>query len=434
MRNPLAQVLTMILVSTIVVSPALAQQGGNTQITRSVIAGGGGTSASGGTQLDSALGQPIVGVSSGGTASVSGGFVPVINAAPTATNGNISGQITDQSGNPIEGVVVRLTGALVRLTITDNNGNYRFDNVETSGFYILIPTRANYSFNPAQRSFSQLGQHTDAAFIAIAGAENASPLDTAEYFVRQQYLDFLNREPDQSGLEYWSAHINQCLSEPTRVADETAPACLRVRRLEVAAAFFIEQEFQESGGYVYRLYKAGYGEQESYRPGYAQFQPDRGRLVGGPNLTQGKLDFANLFVERAEFKARYPETMSAAQFVAAVLETVQQGTGLTFNSSQRDALINDVNSGGRGLMMRNLADAPAFAQAPGVYRRAFVLMEYFGYLRRDPDQAGYDFWVQVMSSAEAHNYRGMVCAFTTSAEYQRRFSAVVTHTNGECGP
>jgi hypothetical protein len=61
-----------------------------------------------------------------------------------------------------------------------------------------------------------------------------------------------------------------------------------------------------------------------------------------------------------------------------------------------------------------------------------VLTEYFAYLRRDPDQPGYDFWLSVLKSDTARNYRGMVCSFVTSAEYQQRFAVVVTRSNSEC--
>jgi hypothetical protein len=63
-----------------------------------------------------------------------------------------------------------------------------------------------------------------------------------------------------------------------------------------------------------------------------------------------------------------------------------------------------------------------------------VLTEYFGYLKRDPDEGGYQFWLDVLNNHVPGNYRAMVCAFITSAEYQQRFSSVVTHTNSECGP
>jgi hypothetical protein len=66
------------------------------------------------------------------------------------------------------------------------------------------------------------------------------------------------------------------------------------------------------------------------------------------------------------------------------------------------------------------------------YNPSFVLMQYFGYLQRDPDRNGYDFWLEVLSTREPNNYRGMVCSFVTSAEYQHRFSSVATRNNAEC--
>jgi hypothetical protein len=66
------------------------------------------------------------------------------------------------------------------------------------------------------------------------------------------------------------------------------------------------------------------------------------------------------------------------------------------------------------------------------YNRAFVLSQYFAYLRREPDEDGYQFWLNVLNNVEPNNYRGMVCSFITSNEYQTRFSSVVTHSNSEC--
>jgi hypothetical protein len=59
-------------------------------------------------------------------------------------------------------------------------------------------------------------------------------------------------------------------------------------------------------------------------------------------------------------------------------------------------------------------------------------MQYFGYLQREPDAGGYDFWLGVLNNGQANNYRGMVCAFITSTEMQRRFSNLAPRTNGEC--
>jgi len=255
----------------------------------------------------------------------------------------------------------------------------------------------------------------------IRGQFLANYIDDPQFFVRAHYADFLARGPDPGGLDYWTSQIAQVCG--------TNLTCTDSQRITVSAAYFIEQEFQESGAYVYRLYKAAFGEQTSYRPLYAQFMPDRARVVGGASLNQGKLDFAQLFVSRAEFSNRYSAGLSATQFVDAILTTVQQGAGVTYNSTQRNAFVTDVNTGGRGLMLKNLAEDPAFKAA--VFNRAFVLTQYFGYLRRDPDQGGYDFWLGVLNS-QPNNFRGMVCSFLTSTEYQQRFAPIAFRSNAGC--
>ncbi len=59
-------------------------------------------------------------------------------------------------------------------------------------------------------------------------------------------------------------------------------------------------------------------------------------------------------------------------------------------------------------------------------------MQYFGYLRRDPDQGGYNFWLGIVNNASVANYYSMVCAFLTSREYQERFSSIVPRSDSEC--
>ena len=143
--------------------------------------------------------------------------------SPTAVNGTISGRITTSDGKPLEGAVVRLSGGQSRKLITDRDGSYRFENVDTGAFYTVTPARANYKFKPFNRSFSQVGNQTEAVFTADSIGEVANPLDTAEYLVRQQYVDVLHREPDESGFNYWSDQILACADEPS---------CLSTRRAE----------------------------------------------------------------------------------------------------------------------------------------------------------------------------------------------------------
>jgi uncharacterized delta-60 repeat protein len=343
------------------------------------------------------------------------------NAGPTAADATISGRTMTRDGAPVAGVVVALSGAQSTRTITDSSGNYRFANLRANEFYTVAPQLANYSFSPTNRSFSLVGNQTEAVFTAIPDAVMAgNAIDTSEYFVRQHYLDFLGREPEPGGFEYWSDQVNQCHGDPD---------CIRTKRIDVSAAFFMSREFQDTGSFVYRLYKGALGRQLRYD----EFTADRSQVIGGPNLDASKTAFADAFVRRAEFAQKYLANMTAESFVDALLQTVRDaGTNL---SSERASLIVHYYSGrtmteSRSLVVRELADNAAFSNA--VYNESFVLMEYFAYLRRNPDREGYDFWLNVLNTGDPGNYRGMVCSFITSAEYQRRFSSVVTRSNAEC--
>ncbi|MDX6696447.1 MAG: hypothetical protein QOF02_4050 [Blastocatellia bacterium] len=276
---------------------------------------------------------------------------------------------------------------------------------------------------------AQLGA-TKVATINITDNDPApaasNPIDDARFFVRQNYADFLSREPDQGGLDYWTERITQCGASIT---------CINFWRSAVSAAFFIELEFQNTGSFVYRLYKASYGT----RPTYGQFTPDRARVVDSPNPEQSKQSFALLFVQRPAFTDRYAPTLNGAAFVDALLQTVQQSSQVDL-TSQRDALLNAYNTAGggdagRATVLRQVADNQAYAQAE--YNKAFVLMQYFGFLKRNPDEGGYQFWLNVVNNSvpnDPSGYRSMVCAFITSPEYQQRFSGVITRNDTVCAP
>ena len=181
----------------------------------------------------------------------------------------------------------------------------------------MTPLFANHTFSPANRAFSLIGNRVEATFTAIPSlAISANPLDTNLFFVRQQYLDFLGRDPDASGLRYWSSQIDQCGSDPT---------CTSRRRTDVAAAFFIEREFQQTGFFIYRLYLAGLGRRLSF----AEFSHDRLAVNDGGNSGASDL-FTAGFVQRPEFVEKYLDKTTPQSFVDAVVTTVQvSGVDLT---------------------------------------------------------------------------------------------------------
>jgi hypothetical protein len=375
-------------------------------------------------------GQTIVMVVPGNTAALTGtpytlqiSGLPLSASVPTAAPADLSGQVTGSDGMPLAGVTVQLSGARTTTAITDDGGNYSFDDLETSAFYTVTPSLANYNFSPANRSFSLGGNRADAVFTGSPDATaSANAIDTNEYFVRQQYLDFLGREPDLGGFAYWTGKLNQCNGD----AD-----CQREARIDASAAFFTSAEFADTGSYVYRLYQGALGRQLTY----AEFTGDRQQVVGGANLDASKTAFANAFVSRTEFAQKYQANNTADSFVDALLQTTRATTGADL-ATARANLISHYQTGGtmnesRALVLRDLAENADLGAA--VYNPSFVLMEYFGYLHRGAEQLGYGFWLNVMNTSGAGNYRGMVCSFITSTEYQHRFGNVVTRSNSECG-
>ena len=283
-----------------------------------------------------------------------------------------------------------------------------------------------------------------------ATTATVNPLDNADaqFFVREHYYDFLSRAPDPGGLGFWAGTITQC------GADQT---CLRNKRIDASNAFFYELEFQQTGAYVFRLYRVAFGNnqpfpnpfadathpnEEKKLPSYAAFVQDRARVVGGASLAGAQLELANSFVQRSEFIARYPSSLvNAGQFVDALLAGIQSDLGVNL-SSQRENLISLYNSGGRGAVLYRLADDNAQGNPinnrpliDAEYNRAFVATQYFGYLRRDADIGGFLFWLGQVSSApprDVAKQHAMVCSFITSGEYQQRFSPLAPHSNSEC--
>ena len=351
--------------------------------------------------------------------------------APTATGSSVSGQILDTNGNPVEGAAVRMSGTQNRLTVTDATGFYHFDDVETGGFYTVIPARSNFTFSPSQRAFSQLGQNTDAVFVGNTTGTSLNPLDTTEYFVRQQYVDFLGREPDEAGLGFWVNNIESC--------GESA-LCRQAKRTDTSAAFFLSIEFQQTGYLVYRTYQAAFGDMAGAPVPIklGEFKPDTAAVAKDvivnatgweTTLDNNKLAFMAEFVSRAKFVSAYPTSLSPDAFV----DQLFAHAGVTPVAGDRTAAINEfgaatttADTAARGRALRRVAENTQLAQQE--FTQAFVLMQYFGYLRRDPntgqdtDYSGYSFWLGKLNGFNGNfGDAEMVKSFLVSTEYRERF-------------
>jgi hypothetical protein len=285
--------------------------------------------------------------------------------------------------------------------------------------------------DPNQDGFLQNGKiftQADSGSLGLSGLGfGPTQFNDSQFFVRQQYLDFLNRDADGSGLLFWMNNIDLC---------GLNAQCRDVKRIDTSAAFFLSIEFQRTGFLVYRVYKTSFPERpERPRalPRLQEFIQDTqtigSGLVVGEVGWQQKLEantvaFLNSFVARAEFQTNFPAQLTAAQYV----DKLNTMTGGALSQAERDALVNGLSGGQetRATVLRKVAEDGDFSAAE--FNRAFVLMQYFGYLRRNPNDApdsgfaGFDFWLGKLNEFGGDFRRAeMVKAFINSTEYRDRF-------------
>ena len=256
---------------------------------------------------------------------------------------------------------------------------------------------------------------------------NPSIVDEPRFYVREQYVDFLSREPDSSGFQFWTQNIESCSADV---------GCREVKRIDTSASFFLSIEFQQTGYLVYRLYKSSFGN-ISGKPvpvTRSTFLIDTRTISNGvvvlapgweQQLEANKVAFTQTFVQRSQFIGLYPNGMAAADYV----DKLFQKEGVMPTTQERNSAITAYGSGdtaGRAAALRQIAENAAFQQKE--FNNAFVLMEYFGYLQRDPDAApdgnfdGYNFWLGKLNQFNGNYIQAeMVKAFTSSIEYRNRF-------------
>jgi subtilisin family serine protease len=260
-------------------------------------------------------------------------------------------------------------------------------------------------------------------------ATATNPFNDNAFFVRQQYLDFLFREPDTGGFNDWLSVLNNCA--PNQGGLGSNPACDRVH---VSSGFFRSTEFGERGYWAYRFYHGPLGR----RPTFAEFIPDMRRLSGTQTPAQqeaARAAFVADFMQRSEFTTIYAgltNAASAAQFIAKLEEksgVVLPASNTTLPGQPpqfgRQELINKMASG----EFTAAQTLQAFIEQKVVFDqfffRAFVAMQYFGYLLRDPEDAGYNDWVDVLTNGRGAippgDFRHLIFGFVWSVEYRQRF-------------
>jgi hypothetical protein len=234
-----------------------------------------------------------------------------------------------------------------------------------------------------------------------------NPIDGVTPFITQQYIDFLGRLPDPIGLANWNATLAPCPNSGFGEFDH--PECDRVH---VSAGFFLSEEFRGRGYFAYKFYEVGFDR----RPTYAEFVPDMA-LVGGAQSPQleiiSKQVYMNSFVQRQEFKNRY-DALSNREYIDAL----ELNAEVTLTNKAALVAELDGNQKTRAEVLREIVELQSVTDK--FFIRAFVAMQYFGYLRRDPDTIGYDNWVTTLT-ADPSNFRHMIFGFIYSDEYRHRF-------------
>jgi hypothetical protein len=297
-------------------------------------------------------------------------------------------------------------------------------------------------------TFKNSGTNVKTLNFTVSGAAVPNLIDDARQFVRWQYKDFLRREPDGPGWDHWTGEITECTTDPTkRQPGETEAQCIERKRANTSAAFFLSPEFQNTGYFILRVYRGSLGRMPHFGgsnpPDAAkdEFTRDAGTVSQGivvndhldpAVINANKQAFVNAFVTRPEFRAIY-DPLTNTQYVDRLFQT----TGVTPTSGDRQALIDGLNNSSEtrasvlfkvvdgtttitdGHLVFNTTYGHAFYD--NLFNAAFVQMEYFGYLLRDPDDGGYSFWLGKLNQFGNWVDAQMVLAFIKAPEYRSRF-------------
>jgi hypothetical protein len=186
-------------------------------------------------------------------------------------------------------------------------------------------------------------------------------------------------------------------TEPLAQSEATEPPPFSVRELNEGFSE-LPAQFRETGFFVYRLYKASYGRM----PMYAEFMPDARVMSegmktdstdGASDVERREREFAENWTTRAEFKKIY-DGKTNDEYVLMLYANM----GLTKDATERERLVRDLNSGAltraRALLEATRGEMFILRE----FNSALVLMHYFAYLKRDPEEDGHKFWLSIANS------------------------------------
>jgi len=380
----------------------------------------------------------------------SDGFVHiVINRAGDASTAFNVDYATDDTGASTNCGALNTGLASSRCDFTAMFGTLKFAATETQKTVDIPINVDSYTEGPETFTVNLSNLTGNAAFVTPSSATvtindsappAANPLDDTTAFVRQQYHDFLNREPDAAGLVFWKNNIDKCNDPAQRAAGQTLAQCFETQRIITSAAFFLSIEFMQSGTFVRSFYVAALNRPATNNmPAFGEWLRDtqavqRGVIVGQGNwqatLDANRAAFMNDFVMRAEFVGLYPTTDTPTIYINKLynhaLGRTPTAAELSDGLSAFGGAATASDPAARGQALLKVTQAADFVSRE--IPRAFVQIEYFGYLRRNPNDPpdnnfnGYNFWLNKLNAFNGDFLKAeMVKAFLSSNEYRGRF-------------
>lgn len=339
-----------------------------------------------------------------------GGGAGTITVTRTTTSAAATVDVATSDSAGLQACTVANGRASERCDYTTSVGTVRFAAGESSKTFTIpliddvwVEGAETFSVTLRNPTGGTLGNPSGATVQIIENdtvQPTSNPINGVEFFVRQQYLDILGRQPDQGGFNNWVNTLRPC---PNGGFGE--PPASNCDRLHVAAGFFQSAEFLNRGYFAFRFYMVAFNQ----RPLYSQFIPDMA-LVGGPKTAAeeeaAKVAFADAFVQRPEFLARY-----GAQSGQTLANSLLQTAGLPPGSYNAGSQTN-------GQILRGIAESSAALNK--FLTEGTVSILYFGFTRRDPDTQGYQNNVNTLN-ANPNNLRHMIFIFIYSSEYLIRF-------------
>ncbi len=213
----------------------------------------------------------------------------------------------------------------------------------------------------------------------------------ARLFAMQQYRDFLGREGDAGGITF---HTQNIVSGATT-------------RPQVIESFLAAPEFQNGLPQVVRLYYSFFNR-----------MPDFGGLMfhAAAYRSGAPLEgIAQNFSLSPEFTDRYG-ALNDEQYVDLVYQNV---LGRPADPGGRQYYLERLGDGRltRGQMMVGFSESPEFQQL--VADEVYVIAVYAGMLRRAPEPAGLDFYVNLIENGLPRN--AIIDGFLGAPEYRARF-------------